>query len=408
MIKLHIPEGGVLTEDISVDISDSGVGTATPAEDYLPFPAETITFPAGSSDGATQSFAVKIIQDGFIEVDETIKFELGNVQGKALLGSSEYQLTINDDDLLSNVAFSSAASSTADEAQSSHAITIKLTIQGHEVLEEEISIDVVDIATGTATPDTDYAAFPPTSITFPAGSKNEASVTIELEILDDNEIDQMETIDLALLNLQGPGILGAQSAHTVVISDDDQDGGGDDFIETKIYWAGSGELFRTDFDGDNGRPLGRIPSTETIEFLEIDSYHRKFYAIVDNGTTLLSSDLDEYNSGIVLTELENVSSIAVDGLDEKIYWLEPGNGLIKRSTLDGTNVETIQSEIDGGRHIEVDEFEGKLYWSERNSLNRSNLDGTNEEVILTHTIGKFFIDLIQKKTDLGRNKPRQS
>ena len=59
----------VLGEEISVDIVDGRNGTATSGVDYLEFLPQTITFPAGSVEGDSQTVEFGILQDSILEGD---------------------------------------------------------------------------------------------------------------------------------------------------------------------------------------------------------------------------------------------------------------------------------------------------------------------------------------------------
>src|SRR5262249_29869498 len=55
------------TADASVDVVDAGSGTATSGADYAAFAPVTLTFPAGSIDGTTQTVALDPIDDSLVD-----------------------------------------------------------------------------------------------------------------------------------------------------------------------------------------------------------------------------------------------------------------------------------------------------------------------------------------------------
>ena len=84
--------------ETSVDVVISG-GSATANEDYQSFYTKTITFPAGSLE--RQYFTLTTLDDDIQETEESIVFDLQNVQGpeNAGIGSPEtLTVTLQDDD----------------------------------------------------------------------------------------------------------------------------------------------------------------------------------------------------------------------------------------------------------------------------------------------------------------------
>jgi hydroxyethylthiazole kinase-like sugar kinase family protein len=86
-VLLSVPSG-TTPSAITVDVTDVGGGTATSGTDYSPVGTATLTFPVGSSNGATQTFNLGILSDAFAEGIETVNLQMGNVTGTgAVLGS---------------------------------------------------------------------------------------------------------------------------------------------------------------------------------------------------------------------------------------------------------------------------------------------------------------------------------
>ena len=220
LIKLRLPDGGVLGAAVSVDV-ESAPGTATPDVDYVGFASTTVTFPAGSRDGDTRTFDLGILQDAEIEGDEIVELKLVNSQGALLDSPQNHEVTIKDDDQLAKLAFDAAMSSTSNEAEIAYPIMVKLTLLGRNGLDEAVSVDVVDTVTGTATSGVDYLEFLPQTITFPAGSLNADTQTVELSILQDAILEGDETVELMLVNLQGAAVLDSPQNHTITIIDDE-------------------------------------------------------------------------------------------------------------------------------------------------------------------------------------------
>ena len=97
--RLNLPVGGMLVEAASVEIVDSGLGTATSDKDYTPFANTTVVFPEGSADGDTRTVQVEVLEDTDIEGDETVILTLDNFIGPiSTSGKNQHELTITDDD----------------------------------------------------------------------------------------------------------------------------------------------------------------------------------------------------------------------------------------------------------------------------------------------------------------------
>jgi hypothetical protein len=98
-IALSLPAGVTLGVAASAQVSDAGTGTATSGADYAAFTPQTITFPAGSLDGATQTVAVQVIDDATIELNESVQLSLSAPTAGTVVGAMNlHQLTITDDD----------------------------------------------------------------------------------------------------------------------------------------------------------------------------------------------------------------------------------------------------------------------------------------------------------------------
>ena len=119
-----------------------------------------------------------------------------------------------------SLEFSSASSTTSDESAMNHQIVVTLHTPGGGVLQNALSVDVVDNGSGTASAGVDYTSFTPTTLTFPAGSNNGATQAFTLVTVQDDIFEEEETVDLRLDNLQGSAILGPQLTHTVRILDE--------------------------------------------------------------------------------------------------------------------------------------------------------------------------------------------
>ncbi len=119
-----------------------------------------------------------------------------------------------------SIAFAAGSSATANEAAGSFAVTVTLSIAGG-LTQSAASVTVSDAATGTATSGTDYTAFAPVVVTFPAGTANGATQTVNVAVLADLLVEGDETVALALSAPSGAN-LGSQTSHAVTITEDDR------------------------------------------------------------------------------------------------------------------------------------------------------------------------------------------
>lgn len=98
-LELDCGTGVTLGIDVSVRVSDLRTGSAASGADYTAFSAQTVTFPAGSTDGAIATVAVQLADDSSIEGSETVQLGLAVLSGCTLGTHTGFTLTIADDDL---------------------------------------------------------------------------------------------------------------------------------------------------------------------------------------------------------------------------------------------------------------------------------------------------------------------
>ena len=98
-VVLTVLGGGPLAQDVTADVVDASGGSASTPGDYS-FATQTVTFPAGSMTGATQTVAVTFIDNNTVELDETIQLALTNVtgQGGSAAPATHTATIVNDDD----------------------------------------------------------------------------------------------------------------------------------------------------------------------------------------------------------------------------------------------------------------------------------------------------------------------
>ena len=209
-----------LLEDASVEIYDSGAGSAAPGTDYQPFPAQTLIFVAGSRDGDTQSIDLTSLGDSSFEGTETVDLQLSNPSNGTGLGKN-HKITIEiNESQASSLQFEVASAASTNEAGAPRAIAVELGLDPGVVLENDLTVEVADTLSGSATAFYDYTA-PTQTLTFAAGSTNGATREATLTVLADTSMESNETV---VLELREPGLeatLGPNSTFTFTITDDD-------------------------------------------------------------------------------------------------------------------------------------------------------------------------------------------
>ena len=94
--KLSITGGGTLAKDVVVNVTPT-LGTASTTDFTLG--ATSITFAAGSADGATQNVSITPTADTLVEANETVTLGLSVASGPATVGTQASNVvTITDDD----------------------------------------------------------------------------------------------------------------------------------------------------------------------------------------------------------------------------------------------------------------------------------------------------------------------
>ncbi|MDC3379450.1 hypothetical protein OAX78_04125, partial [Planctomycetota bacterium] len=209
-----------LAAPFSVEVMDNAAGTGTITTDYTFTPNPiTVTFPMGATNGATMNVGIGVLADGVLEPNETVILDLQNPMGGNVGAITQHTATIMDDDVFAQ--FTAAAQGTANEGAA--ALMATVTLVTTNPLLGAVSVDVMDNGAGTATigAGMDYTFTPnPTTLTFPLGSMNGATMNATVNVLADALVEADETVILDLQNPMGLTI-GMANQHTITITDDD-------------------------------------------------------------------------------------------------------------------------------------------------------------------------------------------
>ena len=217
--------------DVDFTITD---GTAISPEDYTVATAiGTVTFPANTNSGDTQTVTVTIIDDVLIEPSETLDIALAfpvAVPGVNMLDANGLG-TITDNDANGPTEGVAVADFTVNEDVGTVDFVISYT--GNTV-QNPFDVDFT-ITDGTAISPEDYTvATAIGTVTFPANTNSGDTQTVTVTIIDDVLIEPSETLDIALafpVAVPGVNMLDANGLGTILDNDSDSDFPGDMTVE---------------------------------------------------------------------------------------------------------------------------------------------------------------------------------
>ncbi len=191
------------TDTVSVDFDIVGV-TAEPGSDFSGSPG-TLTFSPGET---TKSINFEIHDDDVNEPEETFRIVLSNPVNATLGTPSVHLFKIEDNDEV-EVNFSAEESEGSESAG-----TVTAVVELSRPSEQTITVDY-DVG-GTAEASLDYDS-PPGQLVFEPGTVQN---TIEINIIDDDEEEQDETIEVTITSAENATI-GTRSRFSYTIIDDD-------------------------------------------------------------------------------------------------------------------------------------------------------------------------------------------
>ena len=194
-------------------ISATAVGEG---EDFTLPGTGTLVFPEGTS---TANIELALVDDDVFDPDETLTLQLSDPVNATLGSPLEHTFTILDNDPAPPeilVAFDSASSEDS-EANTAPSIAVSLS----DTSEETVTVDY-EVSGGTAFEGFDFALPGSGTLTFDPGVIQQS---IGLDIGDDNDVEDDETV---ILSLSSPvnANLGSLTSHTYTIVDDDEGGSG--------------------------------------------------------------------------------------------------------------------------------------------------------------------------------------
>ncbi len=184
---LTTPGGGALGCAVTASYQTTA-GSAVAGADYT-LTSGTLTFAAGSANGATQSISIPILTDVLDEADETFFVDLVSVAGGVVGSSGRTTVTITDDDPMPALSINDISVTEGHSGTASATFTVSLSaVSGR-------SIQVAYTTSGgTATSGTDFLAMSGV-LTVSAGSP---TATISIPVVGDRWSENTEQFSITL------------------------------------------------------------------------------------------------------------------------------------------------------------------------------------------------------------------
>jgi len=195
--------------DISVQYLVSG--TAALNQDYM---GGTGTLTWSNGDNADKRLNLTILDDDEIEETEALRLTLVNPIGATLGNRETATLSITDNDVATSAGTLQfdTAEQTVTEGEE-----VTLIVTRTDGSDGEVSVQYLTTGESTAT-SSDYTGGRGT-LTWPDGDESDKSLTIT--VIDDYEVEETESIQLALFSPTGEATLGNPAQATVNITDND-------------------------------------------------------------------------------------------------------------------------------------------------------------------------------------------
>ncbi|MCR9253694.1 MAG: cadherin domain-containing protein, partial [bacterium] len=289
--------------DFTVEVDVQSVeGSANSGTDYITFNSQTITFEPGE---ISKNIDIEVNGDLVVESDETFTIELSNPVNATIANNSATG-TIEDDDIAS---IGIVADIDGEEGASNG----QFTIFSDRIFEEDVTIEYE--LSGTSVVGEDFEDFG-SSVILP---KNAITVSIPITILEDNIVEETETIVITLLSTNNSKAnIGSSSADELAIIDNDsnpiitaasfsiaENTSNGTSVGTLTASDDSGTSFsgweiiggNSDQDSDNELPFSINASTGEI--------------LVNDSDDLDRESISEFDLEVIVSDGDNESSSAV-------------------------------------------------------------------------------------------------
>ncbi|GLU42665.1 hypothetical protein Musp01_02890 [Muricauda sp. NBRC 101325] len=209
---------GEILAPASIEVLDTGLGTATTGVDYGFTSPQVINFPAGTYLADVFDLSTfSVSNENVVELDETIEFALGNATGDIIAGTNSTTVyTILNDDT-GDVTISATDGSASEDGPDTGAFQVDLgAVNGTGA---DIMVDLNIANASTADEGTDFNVLP-TSINITAGNQ---TATILLTPINDSEIEEQEFVRLEITGTSNETLfpLGSPTSADVTIDSED-------------------------------------------------------------------------------------------------------------------------------------------------------------------------------------------
>ncbi len=199
---------------ITFDLDDLGTGTATSGSDYTAIAANAqISVAAGASTG---TLTVLVTDDALLEATETVIAQISNPSNGAVsIGTAVATANITDND---TATADLSVTTHGDEAGPAN-IVYTVTLSKTNDTGSEITFDLDDLATGTATSGSDYTAIAANAQISVADGASTGTLTVLVS--DDTLLEAMETLIAQISNSSNSGVTIGTASATANITDND-------------------------------------------------------------------------------------------------------------------------------------------------------------------------------------------
>lgn len=199
----------------TVDVNDASSGSATSGADYTAITTTTLSWADG--DSGTKTFAVPVIADGTLEPDETVDLVLSNATVASLGATTTTTVTILNDDITGPGTLQFSLSNYSVTEGDGNA-TITATRSGGNTGAVAVSYAS---SNGSAIAGSDYTTV---SSTLSWNDGDSSPQTFQVPIINDTNVEVLETVNLTLSSPTGGASLGSPSTATLTITSEDRFG----------------------------------------------------------------------------------------------------------------------------------------------------------------------------------------
>ena len=205
---------GVTLQDAAT-LSVSAVDLDTTAADYT-LNTSSITFAAGSGNGASETVTITPADDALLEGDEDVRLDLAITSGVATLGAQgSHTVTIQDGD----TATADLSVQTPGDEAGPVDLVYTVTLDKTNNTGVPITFDIDDLLTGTATSGDDYTAIAANAqISVLDGASTGVLI---VPVTDDGLLEATETVDVQISNSSNAAVTIGTSGVTANIIDND-------------------------------------------------------------------------------------------------------------------------------------------------------------------------------------------